>query len=307
MAAQSFQSDFYLRSDLVDMQFHFFFDIVTMKKITRFNFVFQLLFQVITYQSYAQFRNEPISEFDAADPATMRTRFTTDFESYFFVGEAKHYSMRFGYDYGLQNQKHLFGLSLPFIHAIYVGDFGGYENTTGVGDLKMRYMYVPYQEEKMSGLQRVSTYMEVTAPTGEVALGRGTGTWVYKPGVIFTFRSNPYVSFYPEIKYQFSTAEANTLSGDAPDPEDTDPDGKISNLILTVPAVAVVSSWNGWVGMNATYIQSFSEETYYVFLRLDFGTMIGKKTSAALNITKFIAGQPRLDVLVQARFQFFIR
>jgi len=261
----------------------------------------------MSYQMNAQFQNEPISELDASDPATMRSRFNTDFESYFFVGEAKHYSMRFGYDYGLQNQKHLFGLSLPIVHAVYAADLGGFENTTGVGDLKMRYVFVPYQQDKTSGLQRVSAYMEVTAPTGESLLGRGAGTWVYRPGMIFTFRPNPYVAFYPEIKYQFSTQDANILSGDAPDPEDPGVDGPISNLLVSVPVVATVTSWNGWVGMNASYIQSFSEETYYVFLRLDFGTMIGEKTSASLNITKFIAGQPRLDVLVQARFQFFIR
>lgn len=265
------------------------------------------MWMIVTIKSNAQFKETPISEFDAADPATMRSRFTTDFESYFFVSEAKHYSMRLGYDYGIQNQKHLFGLSLPIVHAVYIADLGGYENTTGVGDLKMRYMFVPYQEEKVSGLQRVSAYLEVTAPTGESELGRGAGTWVYRPGVIFTLRPNPFVSFYPEIKYQFSTADANVLSGDAPDPEDTDLDGKISNLVLSVPAIAVVSSWHGWAGMNATYIKSFSEDTYYLFLRLDFGTMIGQKTSAALNISKFIAGQPRLDVLVQAKFQFFIR
>jgi len=281
-----------------------------MKRTVRIDIITSLLFLLtilMAHQMKAQFQNEPISELDASDPATMRSRFNTDFESYFFVGEAKHYSMRFGYDYGLQNQKHLFGLSLPIVHAVYAADLGGFENTTGVGDLKMRYVFVPYQQDKTSGLQRVSAYMEVTAPTGESLLGRGAGTWVYRPGMIFTFRPNPYVAFYPEIKYQFSTQDANILSGDAPDPEDPGVDGPISNLLVSVPVVATVTSWNGWVGMNASYIQSFSEETYYVFLRLDFGTMIGEKTSASLNITKFIAGQPRLDVLVQARFQFFIR
>lgn len=266
------------------------------------------LMGIIAIQTvWGQSQNQPVSEFDAADPATMRSRFTTDFESYFFVSEAKHYSMRLGYDYGIQNQKHLFGLSLPIIHAVYIADLGGYENTTGVGDLKMRYMFVPYQEDKASGLQRVTSYLEVTAPTGESQLGRGAGTWVYRPGILLTLRPNPYVSFYPEIKYQFSTKSANTLSGDAPDPEETDLDGKISNLIFSLPAIAVVNSWHGWVGLHATYIQSFSEDTYYLFLRLDFGTMLGQKTSAALNITKFIAGQPRVDAIVAARFQFFLR
>jgi len=258
-------------------------------------------------ETLAQSRGTGADEFDASDPATMKSRFTIDAESYFFVGDARYYGLRFGYEYGLQNQKHLFGMSLPMVHTIFSADFGGYENTTGVGDLKMRYMFVPYQVNSPSGLQRVSAYMEITAPTGEAALGRGAGTWVYRPGMIFTFRPNPYVSFYPEIKYQFSTQDANILSGDAPDAEDPDVDGRIKNLVMSLPAIAVVDSWHGWAGMNATYIQSFSEDTYYLFLRLDFGTMIGQKSSAALNITKFIAGQPRLDVLVQAKFQFFLR
>lgn len=248
-----------------------------------------------------------VDKFIASDPANMRSRLTADAESYIFVGDARYYALRFGFEYGLQNQKHLFGMSLPMVHTIFNADFGGYENTTGIGDLKMRYMFVPYQVSSNSGLQRVSAYMEVTAPTGEAQLGRGTGTWVYRPGMIFTFRPNPNISFYPDIKYQFSTEDANILSGDAPDGENTDLDGRIRNLVMALPVVAVVDNWDGWAGLNATYIQSFSEKTFYLFLRIDFGTMIGEKSSIALNITKFIAGQPRLDVLVQAKFQYFLR
>lgn len=274
----------------------------------RYLFITLLMITVLCHVSIAQIQSAPVSEFDASDPAIMKSRVTADFESYFFVAGARFYAMRFGYEYGLQNQKHLFGLSLPLVHNIYLADYGGYENTTGVGDLRMRYMFVPLQKSDNSGLQQVSTYFEMTAPTGASELGRGTGTWVYKPGVIFTFRPNPFVAFYPEIKYSFSTKEANSLGGDgAPDQGDTGIDGFIKNLNISVPAVALVTNWKGWVGMNATYIQSFSEDTYYVFLRLDFGKMVGEKTSASLNITKFIAGQPRLDALVQAKFQFFIR
>jgi len=255
----------------------------------------------------AQLRSQPASEFDASDPGTMKSRVTTDFETYFFVAGAKYYALRLGYEYGLQNERHLFGISMPLVHNIFMADYGGYENTTGVGDLEMRYVFVPYLKTDNSSFQRVSTYFEMTAPTGASELGRGTGAWVYKPGMIFTFRPNPFVAFYPEVKYSFSTKDANGLGGDgAPDQSDPDVDGLIKNLTIAVPAVALVTDWRGWVGMNATYIQSFSEETYYLFLRLDFGKMIGEKTSAAINVSKFIAGQPRLDALVQVKLQFFI-
>lgn len=266
-----------------------------------------LLISLAGRVSIGQIQSQPASEFDASDPGTMKSRVTSDFETYFFVADAKYYALRLGYEYGLQNERHLFGISLPLVHNIFMADYGGYENTTGIGDIEMRYMLVPYLKTDNSTFQRVSTYFEMTAPTGTPELGRGTGTWVYKPGMIFTFRPNPFVAFYPEIKYSFSTQDANGLGGDgAPDQSDPDVDGLIKNLTIAVPAVALVTDWRGWVGMNATYIQSFSEETYYLFLRLDFGKMIGEKTSAAINVSKFIAGQPRLDALVQVKFQFFI-
>jgi len=270
-------------------------------------FILFILNITITLHGVAQTGLPPVSAYDAADPTTMRSRINTDLESYFFVGDARFYALRFGFDYGLQNQRHLFGLSLPVVHNIFFANYGGYENTTGIGDLKIRYMFVPYANSDHAGIQRVSAYFEMTAPTGTPELGRGTGSWVYKPGMIFTFRPDPSVAFYPEIRYSFSTKEANGLGGDgAPDQSDPDVDGFIKNLYLAVPAVAMVNSWNGWVGLNATYIRSFSEETYFLFLRLDFGKMIGEKTSAAINITKFIAGQPRLDALVQFKLQFFL-
>jgi hypothetical protein len=254
------------------------------------------------------FSQSPIDEQDGSDPASMKSRVLIDAEGYLFVAQARHYALRFGYEYGIQNGRHLFGMSLPFVHTIFNADFGGYENTNGVGDLKMRYMFVPFLQTANAGLQRVSPYLEVTAPTGDYRLGRGAGTWLFKPGMIFTFRSNPYLSFYPEIKFQMSGGVGNSLGGDgAPDPNNPDKDGKIQNLSVSLPVVVLVNDWDGWFSLNAIYIRSLSENADFVFLRTDFGRMIGEKTSAALNISKFIAGQPRLNVLVQAKFQFFIR
>ncbi|MBP9926695.1 MAG: transporter [Cyclobacteriaceae bacterium] len=267
-----------------------------------------ILLLVVLWQPACS-QNRSVDVTDGSDPATMISKITTDFESYAFVGDARYYAIRLGYDYGLANGKHLVGMSIPFVHTIFIGDYGGYENTTGIGDLKMRYMYVPIQKKSIGGLQRLSTYFEVTAPTGEYESGKGAGAWMYKPGVIFTYQSGPSVSFYPELKFQFSGGDANSVGGGdgAPDQGDPEKDGPTQNLSLSIPAVVTVRNWDGWFSLNAQYTQSFSENTYYLFLRTDFGKMIGNKTAASLNISKFIAGQPLLNVLVQARFQFFMR
>lgn len=261
-----------------------------------------------TLQVQGQELPGPIDESAGSDPAIMETRLTLDMDAYYFVALARHYGIKIGYEYALQNKRHQFGMTLPFLHTIYNADFAGFENTSGIGDLAMRYMFVPFMQTKRAGLQRISAFLELTAPTGEFQLGRSAGSWVLSPGLIFTFRPNPYVAFYPEVKYQMSVSEAVGLGGSTgpPDPNDTQLDNRIQNLIFTLPAVVLVSDWDGWVSMRATYISSMSENVDFLFIRADFGKMIGERTSAALNITRFVAGEPRLEVLVQFKLQFFM-
>lgn len=246
---------------------------------------------------------------NASDPVAMQSRVTIDIESDVFHNGAQFYSLRPGYYYGLRNGKHLFGMSLPFVHNIFNGDYAGFENTTGFGDLRISYLFVPYLQASTVGTERITVAMDVTAPTGEYKLGRGAGVWLYKPGLIFTLRPGPALAFYPDIRFQFSGGEANSLAGSdgSPDPDDPEKDNTIQNLSLSLPMVAQLIDWNGWFSFHVLYTRSFTEKTNFFFLRSDFGKMLGPDTSAALRITKFIAGQPRLNVIVQANVSFFIR
>ena len=245
----------------------------------------------------------------ASDPVAMKGRLAIDVESYLFHNESQFYALRLGYYYGLRNEKHLFGMSLPLVHTVFKGDYAGFENTTGFGDLKMSYLFVPFSAKGTIGLERVSISLDVTAPTGEYRLGRGAGAWLYRPGVIFTLRSGPQVAFYPEIRYMFSGGDANSQAGSdgTPDPDDPDKDYATSNLSMSLPLVAQIVDWDGWFSFNLLYTRSFTENTNFFFVRSDFGKMMGPNSSASLRITKFIAGQPRLNVIVQVNFSFFMR
>lgn len=276
---------------------------MTNKKIQHVASVFLVLLAI---NAFAQ-QSIPFPVSKASDPALMNSRAVFEADSYIFYQPAHFYAFRFGFLYGLQNEKHLLGLSIPFVHNIFEEDLQGYENTTGLGDIQMIYM-TAFTTGKSIGLSRVSPYLEVTSPTGEYQLGRGAGTWLYKPGVILKFQAAPEVAFYPEVRFQFSGDDANSQggSGGLPDPEDPDKDGKLQNLSFLLPVVVELESIQAWFSLNASYTQSLSEDEYFIFMRTDFGKMIGNKTSAALSISKFIAGQPRLNVVVQAKFQFFI-
>lgn len=255
---------------------------------------------------FAQAQSGAVSQSDASDPTTMKSRFDMDIESYLFFQNAQFFVFRPGYHYGLQNEKHLFGISIPFVHSVFNQDLQGYENTTGLGDIRMSYTGA-IATGKIIGMSKVSPYFEATAPTGEYLLGRGAGAWVYNPGIIFTYTADQAVTFYPEIRYQFSGSEANSRGGNGlPDPNDPQKDNKISNLTFQLPVVIQLESSQAWISINTWYTQSFTEKEYYVFIRTDFGKMIGPKTSASLQLAKFVAGQPRLNVTVQAKFLFFL-
>jgi len=242
------------------------------------------------------------------DPVNMESRINIDFDSYYFVAENKFFSFRPGFFYSIPNKRHLMGISIPVVHSIFSGDFAGFENTTGIGDFKFNYIGVPYLSKDALGLQRISLFMEVTAPTGNEQLGRGVGDWVYKPGVMFSYRPDMVFHLYPQVNFQFSTANLNSLGGGdgVPDLEDPDNEDKLKVIMFSIPATLSVDALDGWLTLHPEYIHSFSEDTYFLFLRMDLGKMIGDRTAASINITKFIAGQPRLETMFRFRVSFFL-
>jgi hypothetical protein len=269
----------------------------------------RLLFLLLMVSTLSRSLAQEMLLGEASNPVSMRSRGAVDIETYIFHNEAQFYALRLGYNYGLRNERHLFGMSLPLVHTVFKADYAGFENTTGFGDLKMSYFFVPYVRENVAGLARVTVSLDVTAPTGEYLLGRGAGAWLYKPGVIFTISPGPALSFYPEIRFQFSGSDANIQAGTdgVPDPDDPEKDSKVQNMSLALPMVAELEEWQGWFAVNALFTRSFAENTNFFFVRTDIGKMMGDRASASLRITKFIAGQPRLNVVVQASAVFFMR
>lgn len=241
------------------------------------------------------------------NPVNMESRINLDFDSYYFVASNQFYAFRPGFYYGLKG-RHLMGITFPLVHSIFSNDFAGFENTTGIGDVKFTYIGVPLANNNTSGLYRISTVLEVTAPTGNEVLGRGTGAWVFKPGVVFSYRPDAAFHIFPQVNFQFSSARLNSLGGGdgVPDLEDPSLNDKLKVINMSVPATLVVDDWTGWITLTPEFIYTFVEDTYFLFLRFDIGKMLGDRTSASLNITKFIAGQPRLETMIRVRVNFFL-
>jgi hypothetical protein len=242
------------------------------------------------------------------DPVNMESRIGLTLDSYYFVAANKFFSLRPAFYYSIPNKRHLMGLSIPVVHSIFSGDFAGFENTTGIGDFKFTYVGVPYQSRDILGFQRVSAYLEVTAPTGNDLLGRGVGAWVYRPGLVFTYRPDVAFYFFPQVNFQFSTATLNSFGGgDAlPDLIDPDKEDKLKVMTFSLPVAFALDAWDGWISLTPDYIHTFAEDTYFIFLKMELGKMISQRTSASLQITRFIAGQPRLETQFRVHLNFFL-
>lgn len=273
--------------------------------IKRIERLFPLLLLAVVANLFAQ---TDIDRLEPYHPALIDSRITLDLDTYYFVAENKFYSLKPGFVYGLPGKRHAMGIAVPIVHSIFSGDFAGFENTTGIGDMKFFYNGVPYQSKDPLGLQRITFTFEATAPTGDERLGRGTGAWVYKPGLVVAIRPDESFHLFPTLNFQLSTARLNSLGGGdgVPDLEDPDLNDQLKVMAFSLPATFVLDSWSGWVSLHPEYIHTFVEDTYFLFLKLDLGKMIGTNTSASLQITKFIAGQPRLETWIKFRLTFFL-
>jgi hypothetical protein len=242
------------------------------------------------------------------DPAVVQSRVALDADSYYFVNANTIYTLRTTFYYAIPNQRHLFGLSVPFVHAIFNGNYGGYENTTGIGDIRFNYLGVPYLKKTPLGLEKLSFRLDVSSPTGNADLGRGAGAWLYKPALIAGIQPAVNVNLFPEVSFQFSGKEVNSQGGTdgLPDPEDPEDDAKLELLSFVLPVSFVMPAWDGYLTLNPQYAYTFVEKTYFLFLQMDVGKMMGGRSSATLQVQQFIAGQPRLNTSVRVRFNFFI-
>jgi hypothetical protein len=255
--------------------------------------------------SFSQSTLDAIKPFD---PVNTESRVGLDLDTYYFVAENRFYALRPAYFYSIPNKRHVMSLSIPVVHSIFSGDFAGFENTTGIGDIKFTYLGVPYQSNDALGLQRVTAFLEVTAPTGNERLGRGTGAWVYKPGIVLTYRPDVAFHLFPQINFQFSTANLNSLGGGdgVPDLIDPDKEDQLKVMTISLPGTFALDVWQGWITLTPEYIHTFQEDTYFVFLKMEVGKMISDRTSASLQINRFIAGQPRLETHFRVRLNFFL-
>lgn len=97
---------------------------------------------------------------------------------------------------------------------IGVSDYSGQDRGVGLGDVRVRYFVVPYRKPE-ARLFSVGASLDVTAPTGSVENGLGSGAWHFAPGVMAGLRldATGAWSLFGVFSYQHSIGEASCSPG----------------------------------------------------------------------------------------------
>lgn len=273
------------------------------------HYLFLLLFFTFPYKAYCQ-ENSVLGINNPSNPTLTRTQFSFDFDSYFFVAENRLLAARPAFHYDFNSNRHKVMMEVPILSTFYSGNYQGFERQTGLGDMRFKYMYLAYYDENArQSFNGLGITFEMITPTGNSQFGLGLGKWQYAPGVVFSFRPNPFFAFYPEIVYRFTADDVNGISlpgAGLPDFETPENDPKFQSILFEVPAVVELSDWNGWFSVSPVYLKDFPSG-YSIFA---FSGEIGLKTSenfgASIHILRFVAGQPRLITHVTAKFDFYL-
>lgn len=265
------------------------------------------LFLLVAMPCVGYGQSPPVTVHEGVDPTWVRSAVVLDIGSYVYHQPARFYAATLRYHYGLQNKQHLFGLAIPFVHSVYDQDLRGFENTVGLGDIRMYYRG-RFNTGETTGITHAAPSLEISAPTGAYLLGRSAGAWLYQPGMSLVCDLHPNLSMYPALSFQFSGVKVNSLAGahGTPDPQNTDRDTALRNMHLTLPMMLKLDGPQAWFGIVPEYITSFSEREYFIFFGTEAGMMLADKTLGMLRVTKFVAGLPRVNIVAEARLQFFL-
>ncbi len=277
-----------------------------MKKL----FLLLACFFIVCAQANAQ-ESTVLGRFNASNPNLIEKQFGMDFESYFFVANDKLYTMNFRFDYNFNSKRTMVRFNVPLVSTDFSKDYQGYERSTGIGDLGFKVTHLIYLDKaNKKTLESVALSLGVTTPTGDKDLGLGLGKWQYIPEIVAAFRASPALGFYPRAKFQFTGSEVNghpTPGGSAPDPEDPDADGQFKTLIIDLPMIMEINSWQGWFGLTPIYLNDFEFNYTIVALTAELGKNISDQSSISLHLSQNIAGEKRLLNIVEAKLNFYIK
>jgi hypothetical protein len=138
---------------------------------------------------------EPIpaeKEIDASKPTNLYTQVNVLPEYQNIKNGSDLYGSRFNIQYAA-NADNLFIVEVPFLHSTAT-------NKTGLSDLRVRY-FSAVKRNITPRLIALAPFLDITAPTGSVKNGLGTGSWSLSAGAVIGYIVTSRFAVFPGVGY----------------------------------------------------------------------------------------------------------
>ncbi len=186
------------------------------------------------------------------------------------------------YSQDFANSSILTEVEIPMLSAYRPG----LGTNVGLGDLRSKVFYLPYQGGT-GLLQAFAVNLDITAPTGDMSKGLGTGTWVLMPAVVGKLHLADHLSWYPFLRGLLSTRGTES----------------IRQFQSENPFVWEDEENGRWYQINPITTYNFAPAPGANGTRLDIKLQVGQMLTERLGIglegTKFVAGQEVFDYQIK--------
>jgi hypothetical protein len=165
-------------------------------------FFFSFLFIIFSFSTFAQDTTtivEPIpaeKEIDASKPTNLYTQVNVLPEYQNIKNGSDLYGSRFNIQYAA-NADNLFIIEVPFLHSMAT-------KKTGLSDLRVRY-FSAVKRNITPRLIAFAPFLDITAPTGSVKDGLGSGTWSLSAGAVVGYIVSSKFAVFPGLGYVYLT------------------------------------------------------------------------------------------------------
>ena len=142
---------------------------------------------------------EPIpteKEIDASKPTNLYTQVNVLPEYQNIKNGSDLYGSRFNIQYAA-NADNLFIIEVPFLHNTAT-------NKTGLSDLRIRY-FSAVKRNITPRLIAFAPFLDITAPTGSVKNGLGSGSWTLSAGAVVGYIVSSKFAVFPGLGYVYLT------------------------------------------------------------------------------------------------------
>jgi hypothetical protein len=212
---------------------------------------------------------------------------------YFDLVEGDIWSYKISGSAAFFRYRHQLEVEIPFVRSVYPG----IENLTGLGDVKVGYLYVFYQRKSViEALTHASASLKVSFPTGNPNEGHGVGKMVFNPSFFASFKPVEEISIHPSVKFFISEKNIDgDWAGGFP--------GAVPGSGLSegerLKALQLDAAFNyefnqAWIGVAPIYAYEFNQHDFTINLRPEAGVLLSEKFMIKINSTFYLAGERRL-------------